>query len=59
MIKDIVKNWKTSLLGTGALSGAILNYIQNPNDVQGSLLMAIVGLIGLFAKDSDKSHTIK
>lgn len=58
-MKTIFKSWKTSLLGSGALAGAIVNYVQNPDDVKGSVLMAIVGLLGLISKDFDKTHSAK
>lgn len=57
-MKSILQNWKTSLLGTGVLSSAIITYVQNPEDVKTAVLLAITGLIGLFAKDHD-THSVK
>lgn len=54
-MKSILRNWKTSLLGGGALTGAVINFAENPSDIKGSLLMAAIGLIGLFAKDHNKT----
>jgi hypothetical protein len=54
-MKAILRNWKTSLLGTGAIGTAISAYVQNPDDWKGALSILIVGLIGLFAKDNDKT----
>ncbi len=54
-MKNILKNWKTSLLGTGALATAITMYVANPNDWQTPLGVLLTGVIGLIAKDSDKT----
>ena len=54
-MKTILKNWKTSLLGTGALTAAVTTYINNPNDWQAAIGLLITGIIGIFAKDSDKT----
>jgi len=52
-MKTILRNWKTSLLGSGAISTAIVQYAQNPNDLKTPLVMAVIGLLGLFAKDGN------
>ena len=52
---NILKNWKTSLLGTGALATAITMYVANPDDWQTPLGVLLTGIIGLIAKDSDKT----
>lgn len=54
-MKNILKNWKTSLLGTGALATAITAYVANPDDWKTALGIFITGVIGLIAKDSDKT----
>lgn len=56
-MKNVIKNWKTSLLGGGAIAGAVTHFVQNPNDWKQSAFMALVGILGLFAKDSDVTHT--
>lgn len=56
-MKHVLRNWKTSLIGGGALTGAITNLIENPHDLKGSLILAAVGIIGLLAKDANISHT--
>jgi len=54
MLKNIIKNWRTSLLGTGSLSAAIINFTQNPNDYKTSIGMATVGILGLVVADGHK-----
>lgn len=56
-MKNVLKNWKTSLLGGGALTGAAANLINDPTNWKQSVLMALVGLLGLFAKDQDVTGT--
>ena len=51
-MKHILNNWKTSLLGTGVLTSAIVSYAQHPDDPKTALILAVTGLIGLFAKDN-------
>ena len=54
-MKNILKNWKTSLLGTGALATAITAYVANPDDWKTALGIFITGVIGLIAKDSNQT----
>jgi hypothetical protein len=54
-MKNIIKNWKTSLIGGGALTGAVTLFIDNPTQWKEAIGMAIVGLIGILAKDGDKT----
>ncbi len=56
-LKNVFTNWKTSLIGSGALAEAVINYQSNPEDIKGTLILAAIGLLGLFAKDGNKSHT--
>lgn len=54
-MKSILKNWKTSLLGGGVLTAGITIIINDPNSWKEGLLSMGVGLIGLLAKDGDKT----
>lgn len=48
-----IKNWKTSLLGGGALTAGLTIIINDPNQWKEGLVACAVGLIGLVAKDHD------
>lgn len=52
--KPILKNWKTSLLGGGSLTAAVIYFANNPDDYKTALGMAVVGLLGLFSADAKK-----
>ena len=56
MIKNIIKSWKTSLIGGGALTLGLVKFIQT-GDIQACLPELIIGLLGLFAKDGDQTHS--
>lgn len=57
-MKNIIKNWKTSLLGSGALAGGLINYIQDPTSLKESLIMIVVGFIGLLSKDANVTGVV-
>jgi len=57
-MKTILRNWKTSLLGTGALSAGVVNFANNPDDLKGTFIMLIIGLVGLFASDGKKPPVV-
>lgn len=58
-MKDILKNWKTSLIGLIALVGLGWKfYNEGGLEVQDFLLL-VVGVGFISAKDSDKSHSKK
>jgi len=50
-MKHIIENWQTSLLGGGALTGALTLFAAHPDQWQTAIIMAITGLLGLLAKD--------
>lgn len=52
-MRNIFRNWKTSLLGGGVLSAGITLIIADPNQWKVGAVTCITGLLGLFAKDSD------
>ena len=54
-MRDILRNWKTSILGGGFLTGAVITFAENPDNWRTALLQAGAGLIGLFAKDNNVS----
>lgn len=52
LLKNIRRNWKTSLLGGGSLGAAILYYLNTPApdmNVLGGMI--VVGLMGLLSSD--------
>lgn len=49
-MKSIFKNWKTSLIGGGALTTGLVQLI-NTGDIKASLPTLLIGLLGLFSKD--------
>jgi hypothetical protein len=49
-MKNITKNWKTSLVGGGALATGLMQLIQT-GDFKAALPTLLMGLIGLLAKD--------
>lgn len=53
-MKNIFENWKTSLLGGGALTLGINTFIENPDNWQLALSQIIMGLLGLFAVEGKK-----
>lgn len=56
MIKNIFKSWKTSLVGGGALTLAITTFAET-GDWKQCILPALIGLLGLFSKDSNATHS--
>jgi hypothetical protein len=50
-MKSILKNWRTSLIGGGALTAGLTVIINDPTQWKEGVSMCIVGLIGVFAKD--------
>lgn len=53
-MKHILRNWKTSLIGTGAL-GTGLHQLIETGDIKAALPLLLAGLLGLIAKDGDKT----
>lgn len=54
-MKTILKNWKTSLLGGGVLTTGLTIIINDPNQWKEGVIAIAGGLIGLIAKDGDKT----
>lgn len=52
-MKNIIRNWKTSLIGSGALAGAITLVLNDPTQWKEAVGMAVVGLLGIVAKDGN------
>lgn len=50
-MKNILLNWKTSLLGSGVLTAGITYFINNPSDWKHAIVLCATGLLGLFAAD--------
>jgi hypothetical protein len=50
-----MKNWKTTGAGIGAILVAVGTFLSNGNQIDGSMISAIVAGIGLIlAKDAEK-----
>jgi hypothetical protein len=54
-MKTIFKNWKTSLLGGGVFTTGLTLIINEPNQWKEGVAAMAIGLIGLLAKDGDKT----
>ena len=52
-MKNIIRNWKTSLLGGGALTTGLTLIINDPTQWKQGVGMCLVGLIGIVAKDGN------
>ena len=52
-MKNIIRNWKTSLIGSGAIAGAVSLFMANPSDWKTPLSMVILGALGIVAKDGN------
>ena len=50
-----MKNWKTALGGLLALSGKICQALGLPEEVGDAVMVIGIFLIGMFAKDNDKT----
>lgn len=55
-MKNILKSWKTSLIGGGALTNGIMTFVETGN-IKAAIPMLLMGILGLFAKDSNVSGT--
>lgn len=53
-MKNVRKNWITTLLGSASLSAAVIQYINNPDDYKTPLGMILVGLLGIFSADAKR-----
>lgn len=58
-MKTILKNWKTSLLGGGALTTGVTIIINDPNEWKAGVTAMVIGLIGLMAKDGNVTGGVK
>jgi len=56
-MKNILTNWKTTLIGIIAIGGLGYNAYINGGFSVTDFLALIVGIGFLFSKDGDKSHT--
>lgn len=54
-MKNVLKNWKTSLLGGGVLTAGLTVILNDPTQWKEGVLSIAIGLIGLVAKDGDKT----
>lgn len=54
-MKKILKNWKTSLIGGGVLTTGLTMIINDPSQWKEGLITMAVGLLGIVAKDGDKT----
>jgi len=57
---DILKNWKTTVLGIITMIAFIVKAlfgIEVSAEVQAAFVTVVVFLIGIFAKDADKTGT--
>lgn len=54
-MKNIFRNWKTSLLGGGVLTTGLTLIINDPSQWKEGVTLVVTGLIGLLAKDADKT----
>jgi hypothetical protein len=52
-LKNVLRNWKTSLIGSGALVAAATAYTANPKDLTTPIMLIVMGLLGLASKDSN------
>lgn len=57
-MKNIVKSWKTTLIGTVAVAGLAYNAYLNGGFGVDEFLMLVIGIGFVFTKDADKSHSI-
>ena len=55
-MRDILKNWKTSLIGLIALIGLGINVFSNGLSVN-DFIALVVGVGFILSKDGDKSHS--
>lgn len=58
-MKDILKNWKTTLIGLIALIGLGYNFYKQGGLEVSDFLLLVVGVGFISAKDGDKSHSRK
>lgn len=52
-MKTIIRNWKTSLIGGGALTTGLTMVINDPSQWKEAVGLCIVGLLGVLAKDGN------
>jgi hypothetical protein len=52
-MKKFLFNWRTTILGGGILTSAVVSFAENPSDLKTVLVLGLTGLIGIFSKDAD------
>jgi hypothetical protein len=57
-MKNILKSWKTTLIGLVAIGGLGFNIYTNGGMSVTDFLLLITGVGFLLSKDSDKSHSV-
>lgn len=55
-MKKYLKSWKTSLIGGGALTTGLVQFIQT-GSIREAIPAILIGIIGLLAKDFDVTGT--
>lgn len=56
-MKNILKNWKTTIIGIVAVVGLAYSGYLNGGFGVNEFLMLVLGVGFVFAKDADKTHT--
>jgi hypothetical protein len=56
-MKNITKNWKTSLIGLIALLGLAYNFYKQGGLEVSDFLLLVIGVGFISAKDGDKTHS--
>lgn len=57
-IINMFRSWKTTVVGSGIIAVAVQKYIET-GDLKQSGLLALIGLLGLFAKDASVTGSAK
>ena len=56
-LKDIIKNWKSTLVGLVMIAIAIHKYFTTGEIDYAEVAIGLTGVGFVFSKDADKSHT--